>query len=290
MNEITLMSAEDRNVAVSNNCVNCRKYIEMGEDKCGECGYEPSMLLRVVIRAMAEQKNAIKLIESQKIDSNPKTITEDKIIQDTEMMNEDDAECYGCGGMPCVKQEDPMDTRFCESCFKENEKINEELDKHNFPNGVPTDLPDVNVLFPPKPKKVRKPKVECCGCNEMFRETDIFDDAYGDHYCDECYDYEYVRCFACDEEIQRDKADEEYWERDGDCYCETCRDEYDRGEKENECDDPDKPNTYFCYDACGRILDRQMTDWRPKKVKADGMYAMALVCKSCDKKNPKNWR
>ena len=41
-----------------------------------------------------------------------------------EIMNEDDAECYGCGNMPCVKQEDPMDLRFCERCFKENEKIN----------------------------------------------------------------------------------------------------------------------------------------------------------------------
>ena len=241
------MSANNQiqtNMSVSaDDCLNCRKYIEMGEDKCGECGYEPSMLLRVVIRMKgiedSAKENAIKLNASQKIDSNPK---QTEIYQTTEM---------------------------------NTEMMNEQ---------------QTAPIVAPTPKKVRKPKVECCGCNEMFRETDIFDDAYGDHYCDECYDYEYVRCFACDEEIQRDKADEEYWERDGDNYCECCRDEYDRDEKENECDDPDKPNTYFCYDACGRILNRQMTDWCPKKVKADGMYAMALVCKSCDKKNPKNWR
>jgi len=37
------------------------------------------------VRATAEDKNAIKLNDTQKIDSNPKTITEDKIIQDTKM-------------------------------------------------------------------------------------------------------------------------------------------------------------------------------------------------------------
>jgi hypothetical protein len=37
------------------------------------------------VEAVAEDKNAIKLNDTQKIDSNPKTITEDKIIQDTKM-------------------------------------------------------------------------------------------------------------------------------------------------------------------------------------------------------------
>lgn len=37
------------------------------------------------VEAKAEDKNAIKLIDPQKIDSNPKTITEDKIIDNTKM-------------------------------------------------------------------------------------------------------------------------------------------------------------------------------------------------------------
>jgi len=179
---------------------------------------------------MSAEQIAIKLIESQiQVENTNNTNT-----MNTEMMNEDDAECYGCGSMPCVEPEDPMDTRFCESCFKENEKINEELDKHNFPNGVPTDLPDVNVLFPPKPKKVRKPKTECCSCNEMFKDRDLCGDINGDVWCYDCYDDEYILCFQCNEEIQRDKADEEYWERDGDNYCECCRDEYDEEEEANK--------------------------------------------------------
>ena len=134
-------------------------------------------------------------------------------------------------------------------------------------------------------KKEKKPKVECCACNEMFRENkETTIDEYGDIYCFDCYDDEYVKCCGCDEEILREKADEEYWERDGDCYCESCRDEYD-------CDDRDNFDTWFCWDGCGRILHRQKTnEWFPRKVKADLMYAMALVCKECNKKNPKNRR
>jgi hypothetical protein len=152
---------------------------------------------------------------------------------------------------------------------------------------------DRNVAVAPIAKKVRKPKIECCGCNEMFKQTEIFDDAYGDHYCDECYDYEYVRCFVCDEEIQRDKADEEYWERDGDNYCECCRDEYDAEQPERDAYDFDNVETFFCYNKrCGRILNIKKTDdWCPIKVEKDCSYSMGLVCKKCDVKNPKkNWR
>jgi len=91
-------------------------------------------------------------------------------------------------------------------------------------------------------KKEKKPKVECCACNEMFREhKETTTDANDDIYCFDCYDYEYIRCFSCDEEILRERADEEYWERDGDCYCETCRDEYDEEQNEEENKKP------WCY-------------------------------------------
>lgn len=140
-------------------------------------------------------------------------------------------QCYGCGDMPCVEPEDPMDTRFCESCFQESKRISELLDKHNEEMEKRYNPPDA-----PKPKKVRKPKVECCACSEMFKEREICRDAYDDAWCYDCYDDEYVKCFSCDEEIPKDKADEEYWERDGDCYCECCRDEYDADEKKDQED------------------------------------------------------
>jgi len=86
----------------------------------------------------------------------------------------------------------------------------------------------------PQPKKEKKPKTECCSCNEMFKDRDLCGDAYGDVWCYDCYDYEYIRCFQCDDEIPRDKYGEEYWERDGDCYCEGCRDDYDKEEEEGK--------------------------------------------------------
>ena len=95
---------------------------------------------------------------------------------------------------------------------------------------------DINVAVAPTPKKVRKPKIECVACNEYFKEREICRDAYDDAWCYDCYDDEYVKCFVCDEEIQRDKADEEYWERDGDNYCECCCEEYDADEKKDQED------------------------------------------------------
>ena len=91
---------------------------------------------------------------------------------------------------------------------------------------------DKNVAVAPTIKKVRKPKIECCACNEMFKEKDLCGDAYGDVWCYDCYDDEYIKCVQCDEEIPKEKYGEEYWERDGDNYCECCRDDYDA---EEEC-------------------------------------------------------
>jgi hypothetical protein len=42
---------------------------------------------------------------------------------------EDDVECYACGDVPCIKQEDPMDMRLCKSCNEESEKIHAALNK-----------------------------------------------------------------------------------------------------------------------------------------------------------------
>jgi len=81
-------------------------------------------------------------------------------------------------------------------------------------------------------KKVRKPKIECCACYEMFKDSEICRDAYDDAWCYECYDCEYKKCIMCETECPLDKEDEEWFDRDGDCYCEDCKDEYD--EEENK--------------------------------------------------------
>jgi hypothetical protein len=95
---------------------------------------------------------------------------------------------------------------------------------------------DKNVAVAPivkKVRKVKKPDVVCCACNEWFvqgRET--ITDTYGDEWCYDCYDDEYIKCIMCDTECPLDKEDEEWFDRDGDCYCEDCKDEYD--EEENK--------------------------------------------------------
>ena len=81
-------------------------------------------------------------------------------------------------------------------------------------------------------KKVRKPKIECCACYEMFKDSEICRDAYDDAWCYDCYDGEYKKCIMCETECPLDKEDEEWFDRDGDCYCEDCKDEYD--EEENK--------------------------------------------------------
>ena len=91
---------------------------------------------------------------------------------------------------------------------------------------------DRNVAVAPIAKKVRKPKIECCACNEMFKDSEICRDAYDDAWCYDCYDGEYKKCIMCDTECPLDKEDEEWFDRDGDCYCEDCKDEYD--EEENK--------------------------------------------------------
>jgi len=47
----------------------------------------------------------------------------------TTINNQTEVECYACGDVPCVKQEDPMDTRLCESCYNESEEIQKKLDQ-----------------------------------------------------------------------------------------------------------------------------------------------------------------
>jgi len=91
-----------------------------------------------------------------------------------------------------------------------------------------------NVAVAPTIKKVRKPKIECCACNVMYKDSEICRSDYDEAFCYDCYDDEYIRCVQCDEEIQKHKYGEEYWERDGDNYCECCRDDYDADEEENK--------------------------------------------------------
>ena len=102
---------------------------------------------------------------------------------------------------------------------------------------------DKNVAVAPTIKKVKKPKIECCACSERFKGGETTTDAYGDVWCFDCYDDEYVKCFSCDEEIPREKYGEEYWERDKEYYCECCRDDYD-AEEANDAEEkkaiPDK--------------------------------------------------
>jgi len=95
---------------------------------------------------------------------------------------------------------------------------------------------DRNVAVAPIAKKVRKPKIECCACNEMFKDSEICRDAYDDAWCYDCYDDEYKKCIMCDMECPLDKEDEEWFDRDGDCYCEDCKDDYDEDEKKDQED------------------------------------------------------
>jgi hypothetical protein len=95
---------------------------------------------------------------------------------------------------------------------------------------------DRNVAVAPIAKKVRKPKIECCACNEKHNADYTTTDAYGDVWCYDCYDDEYKKCIMCDMECPLDKEDEEWFDRDGDCYCEDCKDEYDEEEKKDQED------------------------------------------------------
>ena len=48
----------------------------------------------------------------------------------TTINNQTEVECYACGDVPCVKTEDPMDTSFCDSCYKESERIQKLLEQN----------------------------------------------------------------------------------------------------------------------------------------------------------------
>ncbi len=48
----------------------------------------------------------------------------------TTINNQTEVECYACGDVPCIKQEDPMDTRLCESCYNESKEIQKKLDQN----------------------------------------------------------------------------------------------------------------------------------------------------------------
>ena len=62
----------------------CEEYRNMFIKMCEQIERK-SYKIEKKVEAEAEDKNAIKLNDTQKIDSNPKTITEDKIIDDTKM-------------------------------------------------------------------------------------------------------------------------------------------------------------------------------------------------------------
>jgi hypothetical protein len=120
---------------------------------------------------------------------------------------------------------------------KETDCINNEMNTEMMNEIAVMSAEDKNVAVAPVApvaKKEKKPKKECCSCNEMFKDRDLCGDAYGDIWCYDCYDDEYILCFQCNEEIPREKYGDEYWERDGDCYCEGCRDEYDEEEEANK--------------------------------------------------------
>ena len=59
---------------------------------------------------------------------------------------------------------------------------------------------------------------------------------------------------------------------------------------EKKADNSDELDIYFCYDACGKILNLYEGGWVGKKVKCGSMFAMATVCVDCEKKNPKTYR
>lgn len=120
---------------------------------------------------------------------------------------------------------------------KETDCINNEMNTEMMNEITLMSAEDKNVAVAPVApvaKKEKKPKKECCSCNEMFKDRDLCGDAYGDIWCYDCYADEYILCFQCNEEIPRDKYGDEYWERDGDCYCEGCRDEYDEEQLQEE--------------------------------------------------------
>lgn len=169
--------------------------------------------INIKTKMSAEQMNEIALMSAE----------------DRNVAVANEPQCYGCGDMPCVEPEDPMDTRFCESCFQENKRIDEELDKHN-------EEMDKRHNPLPQPKKVRKPKIECCACNEYFKDSEICRSAYDEAFCYDCYDDEYKKCIMCDTECSLDKEDDEWYDRDGDCYCEDCCCEYDADEKKDKED------------------------------------------------------
>lgn len=53
-----------------------------------------------------------------------------KISITTIMTTINETECCGCGDMPCVEPKDPMDTRLCESCYNEAERIQKVLEQN----------------------------------------------------------------------------------------------------------------------------------------------------------------
>jgi len=66
------------------------------------------------------------LIDSQNFHQFSKILTTTIM---TTINDQTEVECYACGDVPCVKQEDPMDTRLCESCYNESEEIQKKLDQ-----------------------------------------------------------------------------------------------------------------------------------------------------------------
>jgi hypothetical protein len=86
-------------------------------------------------------------------------------------------------------------------------------------------------------------------------------------------------CNECKEQTNKLQYDLTY-------LCSECM----RKKLEVKADNSDELNIYFCYDACGKILNLYEDEWIGKKVKCGSMFAMATVCADCDKKNPKTYR
>lgn len=150
--------------------------------------------------------------------------------------------CENCEREIAIKLNDPQkidsfSKKIDLNKTKETDCINNEMNTEMMNEIALMSAEDKNVAVAPVApvvKKEKKPKKECCSCNEMFKDRDLCGDAYGDIWCYDCYDDEYILCFQCNEEIPREKYGDEYWERDGDCYCEGCRDEYDEDQLREE--------------------------------------------------------
>ena len=85
-----------------------------------------------------------------------------------------------------------------------------------------------------------------------------------------------IYCKGCLEETNKLK----------DGFCSECV----RQLLEKKADNSDELDIYFCYDACGKILNMGEDNCFPKKIKCNGMFVCAIVCEDCNSKNPKTYR